>query len=213
MRSLLEIKLIWLGITTYIIFQDSVYLSILVFFQLFFFLFIARPIQKVTLIGGISLVLFGIVLSLIDLFFGDFEILKLINWSLLGLSYIILYEYIALYELSQFLKDYKTPKVIITILNFGLRFMPIFFDTIFEAYIGYKSKVISKSNKLKVAITIAPSIIIILLNKFEQIWISYNIRFNDNKRFNIKVKSKDLFFIIAIILNIVLLILVKNCIM
>jgi len=210
MRGFLEIKIIWLGFATYLIFQESIFLSILIFIQLSFFIFICRPIQKVTIIGGISLILFGIILSFIDFVFGGFEIFQLINWCLVGLCYIILYEFIALYELSQFLKDYHIPKIIIIIINFGLRFLPIFFNTIHEVYIGYKSKTLAKSNKFKIAIKIAPSVIIILLNKFEQIWISYNIRFNDDKNFNIKIMTRDVFFIIIVLINISFLILIKK---
>lgn len=209
MRSLLEIKLIWLGAATYLIIQDSILLSSLVFAQLVLFIIISLPLQKVTIIGAISLIIFALLFALIDLFFGGFNLFQLINWCLLGLCYIILYEFIALYELSQFLKDYRVPKVIIIIINFGLRFLPIFFDTISEAYLGYKSKTSVRPNTFKLAIKVSPSILVILLNKFEQFWISYNLRFNDNKSFNIKVKRKDYIVMSVVLLNVVLLILFK----
>jgi hypothetical protein len=209
MRSLLEIKLIWLFIATYLIIQDSVLLTGFVSVQLLLFTIMSRPLQKVTVIGAISLIAFALLFALIDLIYGGFNPVRLINWSLLGLCYIILYEFIALYELSQFLKDYRIPLVVIIIINFGLRFLPIFFDTINDAYLGYKSKSMAKENIFIIAARVAPSILIILLNKFEQFWISYNIRFNDNKPFNIKIKRKDYIVMTTVLLNFVLLIFVK----
>jgi len=202
MRGLVEIRLLWLITVTLLAYSGSqlgVTLSGLEFLLL---LFISWPPQKVTVFGFVALFIFGALLALLDIVFGGFNPSNWTTWVIVGASYLVLYEYVALYEISAFLADYHVPRVIISIINFGFRFIPVTFDATYETYLGLKAKNKLPKSGFAVATRIAPSVLVMILHKFEQMWISYNIRFINEEKFNVTPDKKDLLFGFFCILNI-----------
>ncbi len=191
MRSLVETRIIWLGLATYVAYACEELGVAMVGAQLLLLLVLSWRPQKVTCYGLLWLALFCGVLSFLDAAFGDLRVLVSVRWLLVGACYLILYEYIALYELSSVLRDYRTPQIIVCILNFGIRFIPIAYECTQEAYLGMRAKGQRTRNPLTVAKALAPAVFVRVLHKFEEMWLSYHLRALTTKRFAVRLRLTD----------------------
>ena len=194
MRSLVETRIIWLGLATYAAYACENAGVAMVGVQLLLLLSLSWRPQRVTCYGLLGLGLFCGILSVLDAAFGELQVLVSIRWFLVGACYLVLYEYIALYEVSKALRDYRTPEVIVGILNFGIRFIPIAYECTQEAYLGMRAKGQRARSPFLVAKTLAPAVFVRVLQKFEEMWMSYHLRRYTGKRFSVRLAMTDIVF-------------------
>lgn len=209
MRGMIESKLIWLGLATMASYTGGRIGLGVVGIQILILLYIALPLQRVTAIGIILLFVFTAVLGGVDALFGSTNLHQAVCWFTVGTCYLILYEYIALYEISSALRDYGIPAVVVAILNFGIRFIPIAIEGTREVLIGSKARGELRFGKIRTFGAFATAVIVRLIHKFEDMWISYNIRQTRAKRFHIRLEFSDYLFMLFSLILISLILLNK----
>lgn len=205
MRGLIELKLLWLGLATVAAYTPGWLGLAVVGSQLLVLLYAAMPLQRVTVVGVVFLLGFTVLLSGIDAAGGTHDIHQAVSWFIVGACYLALYEYIALYELSAAMEDYHAPAVVVGILNFGVRFIPISIESTREALLGAKARGGLSLGHRSTLGAMSTAVFVRLLHKFEDMWISYNIRQTRTRRFHIKLQLSDyLFMLFSVVLAVLL---------
>ena len=196
MRGLIESKLLWLCMATVVAYTCGWIGLLAVAFQLFVLLCAALPLQRVTMIGMVFLFLFTVALGITDALCGSLNLFQVACWFIVGACYVSLFEYVALYELSAAMRDYGFPSKVIVILNFGIRFIPIAVEGTREAFVGAKARGGLSLGSTSTLGAISTAVFVRLLHKFEDMWISYNIRKARTRRFQIGLELSDYLFIL-----------------
>ena len=194
MRGLVEIKVTWLITVTIAVYATDWTGIALGCGHIAVLAVLAWPFQRVTVLAMLALAAFTAVLVGADAAFGEVAAHDALAWFLIGACYLTLYEFLALYEISSALRDYHVPEHIVCILNFGIRFIPIAAEASREAYLGARAKRVVFDSRAQAVSGLASAILVRLLHKFEDVWISYHVRKTERHRFAIRLRRNDFVF-------------------
>lgn len=194
MRGLVEIKITWLITVTIAVYATDWAGIALGCGHIMVLAVLAWPFQRVTILAMLALAVFAGLLAGADAAFGEVAAHDTLAWFLVGACYVILYEFLALYEISSALRDYHVPERIVCILNFGIRFIPIAAEASREAHLGARAKRIVFDSRAQAISGLASAILVRLIHKFEDVWISYHLRKSEGHRFAIRLGRDDFVF-------------------